>query len=81
MFRNTREATPEALGDRWNHATDLLAHEAQRLGAHGLTPFQRRRSVRRIQVLERIARRAMHDYRAALERELADSLGGSRLVN
>ena len=63
------ESTPEILGARWTHATDLLAFEARRLAERGLTSFQRHRTVRRIQALERVARRAMHDYRVALERD------------
>jgi hypothetical protein len=74
IARLREEATPEALGARWTHATDLLAREARQLGEHGLTPFQRRRAVRRIQALERVARRAMNDYRIALERELGTAL-------
>jgi hypothetical protein len=77
IIRRTREATPAVLGARWTHATDLLAREAQLLGERRLTAFQRRRAVRRIQSLERVARRAMYDYRAALERELSASLSSS----
>jgi hypothetical protein len=81
MVRRTREATPEALGARWIHATDLLAREARSFGERGLTPMERRRTTRRIQVLERVARRAMNDYRLALERELGESLGTGRMVH
>lgn len=73
MVRRTRETTPEALGDRWIHATDLLAREARTFAGSGLGPVERRRSVRRIQALERVARRAMADYRRALERDLEAS--------
>jgi hypothetical protein len=78
MTKHTRDTTAEALGARWTQATDLLAHEAVRFGRSGLPPFERRRSVRRIQALERVARRAMNDYRGALQRELAQSLTGDR---
>jgi hypothetical protein len=74
MIRRIRETTPEALGARWTRATDLLAREARLLGEGGLRTLPRRRAVRRIQVLERVARRAMHDYRIALERELQNAL-------
>jgi hypothetical protein len=80
MIARLSEATPEALGARWTHATDLLAREARQLGERGLTPLQRRRAVRRIQALEKVARRAMHDYRTALERELGTALSDSRRV-
>jgi len=73
MTKHTREATADALGARWTHATDLLAHEAVVFGRSGLGPFERQRSIRRIQALERVARRAMSDYRQALERELRPS--------
>jgi hypothetical protein len=79
MITPTRGPNPQALGARWTRATDLLAREAQRLGASPLNRFQRRRAVRRIQVLERIARRAMNDYRVALERELDTSLPPRRM--
>lgn len=69
IHRHEPEANPDVLGARWTHATDLLADEARRLADRGLTVFQRRRAVRRIQALERVARRAMHDYRVALEGE------------
>jgi hypothetical protein len=86
IAKRFKEATPEALGARWTHATDLLAREARQLGASGLTPLERHRAVRRIQALERVARRAMNDYRVALERELGAALTrpepmGSRLVH
>jgi hypothetical protein len=74
MVRRTRETTPEALGARWIHATNLLAREAQTFSERGLTPLQRRRTTRRIQALERVARRAMNDYRLAVQRELGESL-------
>ncbi|HEX4441194.1 MAG TPA: hypothetical protein VH854_14045 [Thermoanaerobaculia bacterium] len=77
-MRRTRETNPEALGDRWIHATDLLAREACAFGRSGLAPCERRRSVRRIQALERVARRAMNDYRQALQRELGASLTSDR---
>lgn len=74
MMKHTRDTSAEALGARWIHATDLLANEAQTFGRSGLTQFERRRSVRRIQALERVARRAMADYRRALQLELGDAL-------
>jgi hypothetical protein len=72
IVRRERDSSPESLGARWTHATDLLAHEARRLSETRLTPLERRRAVRRIQSLERVARRAMHDYRVALERQRVD---------
>jgi hypothetical protein len=36
--------------------------------------MQRRRTTRRIQALERVARRAMNDYRIAIQGELSASL-------
>ena len=74
MVTRTREATPEALGARWIHATNLLAREARSFCERGLTPMQRRRTTRRIQALERVARRAMADYRLAVQRQLGESL-------
>lgn len=74
MMRHTHDTTAEALGARWTHATDLLANEARTFGESGLTPFARRRAARRIQALERVARRAMADYRRALQRELGEAL-------
>jgi hypothetical protein len=74
MVRRTRETTPEALGARWIHATDLLAREARTFSERGLTRMQRRRTTRRIQALERVARRAMNDYRIAIQGELSASL-------
>jgi len=62
------QATAEFLGARWARAVDVLGREARSLAHGDLTASERRRSVRRIQVYERIARRAMHDYRAALQR-------------
>ena len=69
MTRQERQATPEALGARWTRAIDLLAREARSFAGQELTPFERRRRVRRIQLLERVARRAMNDYRVAIQRE------------
>ena len=74
MITPTRESNPQELGARWTRAADLLVREAQRLSESRFTRLQRRRVVRRIQVLERIARRAMNDYRVALERELLGSV-------
>ena len=75
MITPAREWNPEALGARWTRTTDLLGREARRLSERRLmTRLQRRRAVRRIQVLERIARRAMNDYRLALERQLGASV-------
>jgi hypothetical protein len=74
MITPARESNPEALGTRWTRTTELLGREAQRLSERRLTRLQRRRAVRRIQVLERIARRAMTDYRLALERQLGTSI-------
>ena len=78
ILRRQADANPEVLGARWTHATDLLADEARRLAERGTTALQRRRAVRRIQALERVARRAMRDYRVALERELGESLTETR---
>ena len=73
MITPTREVNAEALGARWARATDLLGREARRLSELRLTRWQRRRVVRRIQVLERMARRAMNDYRLELERQFGAS--------
>ena len=74
MITPAREWNAETLGARWTRTTDLLGREARRLGERRLTRLQRRRAVRRIQVLERIARRAMNDYRLALEGQLGASV-------
>jgi len=73
MTPHTRTVTADFLGARWTRAVNVLGREARVLAGGHLTKFQRRRSVRRIQVYERIARRAMHDYRAALERALPNT--------
>ena len=74
MITPVGDASSLALGARWTRATELLGREARRLSESRLTRFQRRRAVRRIQVLEAIARRAMNDYRLALERQFGTTV-------
>src|SRR4051794_6485466 len=80
MNRHSNEPASETLGARWTHATNLLGREARLFREGETTSLERRRAVRRIQVLERIARRAMNDYRVALQREL-ESGSATRIVH